>query len=285
MDFVIRASCPGILSQLTPEFLVGRISETSCPEWWRLIREINSFEGAATRSRFVRLIRIRVQGAVQVQAKFAIPRSPFVPDTAVYTTAPAYVWDAYDPYSVLGDRDPSTDEIVRKLTERARIAYALGCAEWVVFTLSPLIEDDRPMQQLQAFWAFQMSDRYALPHELIEAEWQGPVRGPIDLSLVTVRNTVATIEDGEAYIHASFAERIPQYTLRDPAPFLTWRAHALKALTEFASATNSERGDPIPRELMMNSPELYQRLPPGEWVDRLLASVDPTRNPYLIPVA
>jgi hypothetical protein len=59
----------------------------------------------------------------------------------------------------------------------------------------------------------------------------------------------------------------------------------LKALTEFASATNSERGDPIPRELMMNSPELYQRLPPGEWVDRLLASVDPTRNPYLIPVA
>jgi hypothetical protein len=208
-------------------------------------------------------------------------RSPFIPETAIYTTPPTYAWDEYDPYSVLADRDRTTEGSLEKLTDRAQVAYALGCAEWVVFTLLPLIEDDRPLQLLEAFWAFQMSDYYALPDELIEEEWQGPIRGPIDLSLVTVRNTVILAEEGNSQIHAAFSELIPLYVLCDPAPFFTWRTHALEILQRFASNATTQRGDPIPRELIMNLPGMQPQLPAGEWMNRFLASVDPAQNPFL----
>jgi hypothetical protein len=215
--------------------------------------------------------------------KPTLTRSPFIPETAIYTTSPQFVWDGYDPYSVLSDLDAATKEILEKMTDRGRIAYSLGCSEWVVFTLLPLIEDNRPLHLLEAFWAFQMSDRYALPDEFREEEWLGQVRGPIDLSLVTVRNTVIGTEEGDSHLDASFAELIPLHILPDPEPFYAWREHALKALTQFTSATTTQRGDPVPRELIMDSVDA-QHLSSGELVNRFLDSADPAQNPFLIPV-
>lgn len=208
-------------------------------------------------------------------------RPPSIPETAICTASPSFVWSAYDPYSVLADRSPATDEIMNQLTERARIAYALGCSEWVVFALAPLIDDARPLQLLQTFWAFQMSNRFALPDELMEEEWQGPVRGPIDLSLVTVRNTVLCAEDGTSQIHASFAELIPLHVLREPGPLHAWRAHALEALMNFTRGSTEGRGEPVPRELIMGLREAPEELPSDELVGRFLDSVDPAQNPYL----
>jgi hypothetical protein len=70
--------------------------------------------------------------------KPATARSPFIPETAIYATSPRYVRGGYDPYPVLGDRNAATDQVMEKLTGRARIAYSPGCSERVVFTLAPL---------------------------------------------------------------------------------------------------------------------------------------------------
>ena len=74
---------------------------------------------------------------------------------------------------------------------------------------------------------------------------------PVDLALVTIRNTQSDIEDGQGEVEASFAERIPLHLLADPAPFLNWREQALERLQRYFPRMNDGRGvAPAPRETL-----------------------------------
>jgi hypothetical protein len=98
-------------------------------------------------------------------------------------------WDDWDPYSVLPEASELTESTFARTSHRAAIAYSIACAEWTVFRLERFMDDNRPFEYLQACWAVQMSYTYGSPSESNAEEWEGAVRGAVDLSLMTILNT------------------------------------------------------------------------------------------------
>jgi hypothetical protein len=125
-----------------------------------------------------------------------------------------------------------------------------------------------------------MSSDFVTPPQFAADEWQGPIRAPIDLSLVTILNTFYTTEDGAGSVDAAFAERIPLHVLTDHAPFLGWREKVFDRFEEvFHREPNDSLGTPVPREAMDPDIPISEAML-GECVGRFLSQLDET-NPFL----
>jgi hypothetical protein len=197
-----------------------------------------------------------------------------------------YEWDAWDPYSVLGDSDLQTQAVLRGTSDRAKLTYAIACSEWVVQQLSPLMEKDAtPWQFIEACWAFEMSGRYALPPESDEDQWQGPVRAAVDLSLMTILNTAFGFEDDNAEVDAAFAESIARHVVVDKDVFDRWRKIVLDRLQVLHPLDElNHLGAPIPREVVdiASTSDAEQYMP---MVEKFLAELRTDSNPFLVPIA
>lgn len=152
---------------------------------------------------------------------------------------------------MLGDMSAETVEALSQLSDRAIIAYALGCSEWVVYSLLSHLPDDRALKYLEACWMFQISEDVCLPLELEEEDWKGLILEPVDLSMLTVINAVYFSDDEQAELQGAFAELIPLHVLGDSRSFLRWRGLALARLSRLYGR-NSEYtwGKPVPREAL-----------------------------------
>ena len=82
----------------------------------------------------------------------------YIPVEQIRRAPLTYEWDFYDPYAPLGERDPTTLERLALVSDRAKLTYAIGCAEWVVCRLIDHLSDSRAFDYLEAYWAFEMSD-------------------------------------------------------------------------------------------------------------------------------
>ena len=175
----------------------------------------------------------------------------YVPVDVIKDMPVVHGWDDWDPYVLLGTQDPDTQANLARLTDRAQIAFAIACAEWVVYRFQNLCDDRRPYDFIEAAWASEMSSDYSVPPQFAEDEWRGPIRAPIDLSLVTIINTFYSTEDGAGDVDATFAERIPLHVLNDQTRFLRWRNSVLVRLQElFPRESGDANGAPVPREAM-----------------------------------
>src|SRR6266446_5117909 len=164
----------------------------------------------------------------------SLPPPPYIPLALLKKMPVVHRWDDWDPYSLLGTQDEETQTRLRRVSDRAQIAYAIACAEWVVYRFQDLCDDTRPYGFLEASWASEMSSEFVTPPQLVADEWRGPIRGPIDLALVTIINTFYTTEDGAGHVDAAFAERIPLHVLTDHTPFLRWRERILVRLEDLS---------------------------------------------------
>lgn len=192
-----------------------------------------------------------------------------------------YEWDFWDPYELLGQPNESAIKVLEGLSDRAQIAFAIGCAEWVVARLSKHLSNIKAYDYLEACWAFQMDKSIAAPVAPQEDEWTGIVLAPIDLAIVTVLNTYYTTEDGQGASESAFSELIPLWVLTDKTPFITWKNHVTQRLTSyFPRQDNDHWGDPVPREVLDTSitlnPELFH-----QQVENYLGDVDRIRNPLI----
>jgi len=193
----------------------------------------------------------------------------------------AHQWDDGNPYSLLGDVDPFTEQALSKVTARAAIAYAIGCAEWVVFRFCNLSDDPRPYLFIEASWAFQMSNRYACPPESDESEWKGEIRGPIDLTLMTILNTIYAVEDGSPHVEAAFAEQLPLHVIPNQQNFLNWRGTVLERLQHlYPISTADNMGPPVPREALDPSSQ-FDSAGAAKLVDMFFENLDEKANSYL----
>jgi len=193
----------------------------------------------------------------------------------------AYEWSDKNPYPILGSVNPHTEEQLKKLSDRAILSFSISCAEWVVYRLLSLCDDDRPMKFLEACWVCEMSLDYATPPESNEEDWKGPIRGAIDLSLMTILNTIISIEGGEAHVDAAFAELIPLHVLLDPTPFIKWRKIVYDRLTLLSLRTeNDTLGNPVPREALDPGVEVSISSSPY-FVSQFLEKIDPETNPFI----
>jgi hypothetical protein len=158
-------------------------------------------------------------------------------------------WDDYDPYSLFSEPPVDIVLLLSKISNRGKFAFAIGCAEWVVYRFKDFSDDPRPLQFIEACWAVEMSSKFESPDESEDEEWEGPIRGPIDLALMTILNTFYASEDGNAEEDAAFAAMIPPHVLPDPEVFLVWRDQVLSNLAAtYPYSTQDPLGDPIPRE-------------------------------------
>jgi hypothetical protein len=198
-------------------------------------------------------------------------------------TPVSHQWDDWNPYSVLGDVDPFTEKALLSVTNRAALAFAIGCAEWVLCRFSQVSEDPRPSLFVEACWAYEMSSDYACPPESNESEWKGEIRGPIDLALMTILNTAYAIDDNATHVDAAFAERLPLHVLPVPYQklFTEWRDAVIARFQHLYPRTERyEMGAPVPREAL--NPDFQLDVASGEkLVKGFLEVIDTMRNPFL----
>ncbi|MEW5702959.1 MAG: hypothetical protein AB1792_12120 [Candidatus Zixiibacteriota bacterium] len=205
----------------------------------------------------------------------------YIPIAILQKAPVTHSWDDWDPYPLVGTQREETMDRLARLSDRAIIAFAIGCAEWVVFRLGNLSTDPTPLDFLEAAWAFEMDKEIESLPESEDKDWQGPIRGPLDLSLMTILNTYYTTEEGTAEIEGAFAELVALHVQHDTSYFEAWRKRALQRLSDHYPRKKSDTwGPPVPREVLdpavKISPELAQ-----EYVQRFLDGLDFEKNPFL----
>lgn len=201
---------------------------------------------------------------------------------AVLEAAPVrHAWDDYDPYKPIGKSEEPTMQALERLTDRAIIAYAAACAEWVVWRFRKLLPDPAPLNFLEACWAFEMDKGIQAPRPLKGEEWRGPIRGAVDLALVSVLNTYYTTESGAGHVEGAFGEKVARHVLPNPDVFLAWRKTALDRLQKhFPRKPEDVWGPPVPRETFDPSKTLTAESIDGYARD-FLAGLPFDRNPLL----
>ncbi|MCI0561094.1 MAG: hypothetical protein MN733_21625 [Nitrososphaera sp.] len=216
-----------------------------------------------------------------VDSKQMLSPPKFIPLDKFQLSPISYVWDDWNPYSILGNVNAETEYTLMQVSDRACIAFAISCAEWVVFRLQAMLNDARALQFIEACWAFEMSEKYRCPPESNEMEWKGTVRAPVDLALMTILNTIYATEDESAHIEAAFSELIPLHVLPDQEPFRSWSEETLTRLTSFyPRVSGTSFNEPVPREAMDPRFQITLAETAG-YVSAFLSQESLSSNPFL----
>jgi hypothetical protein len=205
----------------------------------------------------------------------------YIPISQIQSEPITYEWNEWDPYKALGNPDPNTKEALASLSYRALIAFSIACAEWVVYRLWNHLNDESALQFLEAAWAFEMDQRYQDLDESNEDEWQGQVRAPVDLALMSILNTINETETKAPVVDAAFAERIPLFVLTNASLFIGWRDRVAARLQHlYARDPDDPWGRPVPPQAMDPSVEFTQE---GEanFVREFFAQPSLRANPFL----
>jgi len=152
-------------------------------------------------------------------------RPIYVPQQVASAYTLRYLWDEWcgeDLYANLQD-----DDLLRRqegLSDRANLALASACTEWIVYRYEGLSHDPVPHEFLQAMWAAGVDTRYARPWEPEPENWTGPVRGPLLVAMQygqeAIRELAVQSGPGMAVLYLSGLARIvlPDYAMGDVVP-------------------------------------------------------------------
>jgi hypothetical protein len=164
---------------------------------------------------------------------------------------PSFKWDEYDPYAVVPEADPALARKLDRVSNKAATAFALGCAEWTVYSLARCLRSDLAFQYIDAFWLWCCSKDVDPPPETEEDEWTGPCLGAVDLSLMTVLNTIIVSEDGPAGDDSAFASSIVHHVTPEKRRFLQWQSAVVDRIQVlFPRSDTDPDGGPVPREAL-----------------------------------
>ncbi len=193
----------------------------------------------------------------------------------------SHSWDDWDPYAILQPVDERAISQLDRVHNLGITAFAIGCAEWVVCRFRQHSDDNTPHNYIEAYWA------YVMGHEDVDIpvtehdEWTGTVRGPINLALMQVMNTVFLSEDGPPSEEAGISEQTVLHVLPERTLFLEWREAILTRLTSLCARDKAKPdGSPVPREILDPSIELT----PARFsslTERFLAELDYDANPHV----
>jgi hypothetical protein len=209
-----------------------------------------------------------------------------LPDAhAVQTLGPLkYPWDDATVGPLKIDADDPLKLQLRQLSERATLAFMIGCAEWLVYRFEPLNDPDATAtarQFLQAAWALTIHAKYAnygnttisgvprtgwveqaeADHAQDEPLWIGPVRGPINQAMYAVESALQELEahgfenpENLADYVAECATEVHHLVVmvtEHHALFDAWVAWVLQQLqARYPRNPADPRGDAVPREAL-----------------------------------
>jgi hypothetical protein len=205
-----------------------------------------------------------------------LKKSPFSDPSITYR------WDDSDRWRHLDDPDGELVKTLEPLCHRANLALGIGMTEWLVRRFSTLSDDPLPWLIIEALWAKSVNLRYAEYVELKDAEWPGPIRGPMRTALENAQNILtACFDDDDTAEETASTSKLVLRVLPASEGFLKWRTGVIARLSQFYT---QEKDDPVgpvvPREVLDLgvdfSPDLTNDL-----ISRFLAGLDPATNGWL----
>ena len=228
-------------------------------------------------------------------------------DSGVQSPTIRHTWDDWQLAQVEEPLDDALVQRLARLSQRAILAFATGCAEWVAYRFALLDDDPAPWQFLEAAWAMQVHVRYsgygkgtgwaefAAPDDddgdSVQARWTGPVQGPISRVLIVLESAIQELAWHGAEDPAAFSQYVARSAARihklaqhvmpsDVNTFDPWVATVLARLeASFPVVPGDELGDVVPREALdLESDFQIERT--EMWVNNFLAHAD-RANPFL----
>ena len=195
--------------------------------------------------------------------------------------------DDNDPELMYDEEVPRLEVRISKLSFRATVALAAGFAEWVAWRMSKHSDDQMLFNYIEAIWAAVVDWHYIEPKDnpeenLLWANWQGPVRGPMCATASVLSEAVNSAMDEEpASPEAVRLSNLVEHVIPNVKSFRKWRNQAIDRLTKLYPVDDNEpTGIPVPKEVLDPSfdfkPEISTKL-----IDRYLKSLDYRKNPYL----
>jgi len=172
---------------------------------------------------------------------------------------------------------------MERLSQRAILAFAVSCAEWIFHRFRPVSIPPFLDDCIEAAWAAVVDARYANYYlEPRGDEWQGPDRKPIAVALMLLVDTIVRVEnDDHPDIGALSLANLAAHVMTVPTPFQEWRGRVMTRLERlFPLNSRDTRGEPVPREVLdpdfAFQPEMAPTL-----IGAFLRRLDYKANPFL----
>lgn len=218
-----------------------------------------------------------------------LPPPPHIVAASIDSVELRFEWNDWDVQPYFKPGDAELRERALGLSHRARIALTIAIAEWVVHRFDRVSSDRLCHDYLEALWAWNIDWRHARPFRPDDREWQGPIRGPLELALIIPNDTFELVEEqSSSEAGPAWIAQLACHVLPDPAPFLAWREGVLVRLEQHHPWVYDEhdyflerdfRGARVPRELFdLGRP--YDDAKADEQIAAFVARLD-RGNPFL----
>lgn len=205
----------------------------------------------------------------------------YIPIKEISLLPVVHTWNDWDPFEPLAWPDETLKNKLKDVSNTGISCFALGCAEWVVYRFEKQLKSNFSYHFLEAFWLYIIGVDAALPAETESEQWEGVVLGPINLSLMTVLNTIYLAEQGPPVQNGALAAVIVEYVLQKNKKFENWKDNVINRLLKY-SPRNKEfpDGKPLPRELLDPDVDYKEELRMN-LIKKMVYSIDFTLNPFL----
>lgn len=207
----------------------------------------------------------------------------YIKRTGLRTNEIRYTWDDWDVDKSYEPLDKDVRAQMALVTHRANVAFTISCAEWIYWRFSTVSDDLAPIQYAEAAWAAIIDWRYTKYFEPPDADWMGPVRGPLSLAIIFVVNAIERMvhDDLPEIASASILALTKHVLPSDQAAFLSWDSWARQtAAALYPRNPANPRGIVVPREAMDPDADFCLDRTP-DLIASFLSGLDPDSNPFL----
>ena len=177
------------------------------------------------------------------------------------------------------------------LSRRANCALTIGIAEWILARFEGMDPDPDPALFLQAAWAANIDERYGYEIDIVDAEWRGPVRGPISMALTFVLDALFAEEAGpNSSMNPAWAAHFARHVLPDTTAFDAWLAFCLARFEQLYPVPSADAADwfapeadggaLVPAE-SLDPDKAFDAADTDALIDCFLRGLDPNTNEFL----
>jgi hypothetical protein len=200
-----------------------------------------------------------------------------------------YEWDDWRALPALEVIDEALTSRLKKVSQRAVLAFMCGTAEWIYHRLAKLCDDPTPANYLEGAWAMIIDARYCgcgsgtSWQEFAVKGWKGPIKRPIEKALTRLEVAIQQLawEDTDPVRRAGLIVTLATYVMPDVAPYKQWCDQELERFRLlYPRNPQDQLGDVVPRQAV--DPELDFKVDQTEaLINKFLASLDYRSNPFL----
>ncbi|WBU38644.1 hypothetical protein [Homoserinibacter sp. YIM 151385] len=203
-------------------------------------------------------------------------------------TSGALGWPADHGIKSTADFEVENPKLAARLVQMsvsARLAFAIGAAEWTMWRFEGMSDFDAPLQMVTAAWAGSVDIRYvAMPPEAEFEERRGPVDGVLLAAMELVEDALRSYDTPRAqhlFHVAVYSYQLAKLVSPDRKPFDAWVRMVVARLVELYPADEADiKGEPVPREVLDTTTE-FERGSEREHLARFLGELVPSENRYL----